>query len=53
MGVKWREQDLAWFEALFVSDEVFFLLLSLFSRETMTELGVGVFVLDILIFSSI
>lgn len=47
MGVKRREQDLARFEALVVCAKVFFFFF--FSRETMTELSVGVFVLDILI----
>lgn len=49
MGVKRSEQDLAWFKALVVCGEVFFFFF-FFSRETMTELSVGVFVLDILIF---
>lgn len=47
MGVKRSEQDLAWFKTLLVCGEMFFFS---FSRETMTELGVGVFVLDIPIF---
>lgn len=49
VGGKRRKQHLAWFEALVVCGEVFFFFSSPFSRETMTELSVGVFVLDILI----